>query len=82
MSDDEATPTLGRRLEGAEWRKALADLRQWMTPTDMEARYRRADGQWRTVMTRRVLLRDGAGRPAAFIGVARVGAVGGACRAG
>ena len=39
-------------------------------PTDMEARYRRADGQWRTVMTRRVLLRDGAGRPAAFIGVA------------
>ncbi len=39
MSDDEATPTLGRRLEGAEWRKALADLRQWMTPTDMEARF-------------------------------------------
>jgi PAS domain S-box-containing protein len=38
-------------------------------PTDMEARYRRADGQWRTVMTRRVLQRDAAGNPAAFIGV-------------
>jgi PAS domain S-box-containing protein len=39
-------------------------------PTDMEARYRRADGQWRTVMTRRVLQRDAAGQPAAFLGVA------------
>jgi PAS domain S-box-containing protein len=38
-------------------------------PTDMEARYRRADGEWRTVMTRRVLQRDAAGTPVAFIGV-------------
>jgi PAS domain S-box-containing protein len=39
-------------------------------PTDMEARYRRADGRWRSVMTRRVLQRDADGKPAAFIGVA------------
>ncbi|HEY4956229.1 MAG TPA: PAS domain-containing protein, partial [Caldimonas sp.] len=39
-------------------------------PTDMEARYRRADGSWRYVLTRRVVERDGAGRPVAFLGVA------------
>ena len=39
-------------------------------PTDMGARYRRADGSWRQVMTRRVLQRDAEGRPQAFIGVA------------
>ncbi|RVU46495.1 hybrid sensor histidine kinase/response regulator [Rubrivivax rivuli] len=39
-------------------------------PTDMEARYRRADGSWRQVMTRRVLQRDALGQPQAFIGVA------------
>jgi PAS domain S-box-containing protein len=39
-------------------------------PTDMEARYRRADGSWRQVMTRRVLQRNALGRPQAFIGVA------------
>ncbi len=39
-------------------------------PTDMEARYRRADGSWRQVMTRRVLQRDARGRAQAFIGVA------------
>ncbi len=39
-------------------------------PTDMDARYRRADGSWRQVMTRRVLQRDARGRPQAFIGVA------------
>jgi PAS domain S-box-containing protein len=39
-------------------------------PTDMDARYRRADGSWRQVMTRRVLQRDAQGRPQAFIGVA------------
>ena len=39
-------------------------------PTDMEARYRRADGSWRYVLTRRVVERDGAGGPLAFVGVA------------
>ena len=39
-------------------------------PTDMEARYRRADGTWRRVMTRRVLERAADGTPLAFIGVA------------
>ncbi|KPF50962.1 hypothetical protein IP87_02420 [beta proteobacterium AAP121] len=39
-------------------------------PTDMQARYRRADGSWRQVMTRRVLQRDADGHPQAFIGVA------------
>lgn len=39
-------------------------------PTDMQARYRRGDGSWRHVLTRRVLQRDGQGRPVAFLGVA------------
>jgi hypothetical protein len=39
-------------------------------PTDMEARYRRRDGSYRYVMTRRVVERDGAGEPLAFVGVA------------
>jgi hypothetical protein len=39
-------------------------------PTDMEARYRRSDGTWRDVLTRRITLRDGAGTPIAFVGVA------------
>ncbi|MBX3636002.1 MAG: PAS domain-containing protein [Rubrivivax sp.] len=38
-------------------------------PTDMEARYRRSDGRWRHVMTRRVVQRDAAGQPVAFVGV-------------
>ncbi|HZV92296.1 MAG TPA: PAS domain-containing protein, partial [Caldimonas sp.] len=39
-------------------------------PTDMEARYRRKDGSYRYVMTRRVVERDAAGQPIAFVGVA------------
>ena len=39
-------------------------------PTDMEARYRRVDGSYRYVMTRRVVERDDTGRPVAFVGVA------------
>jgi PAS domain S-box-containing protein len=39
-------------------------------PVDMEARYRRADGSWRYVLTRRVLRRDAAGEPLEFVGVA------------
>jgi hypothetical protein len=38
-------------------------------PVDVEARYRRADGRWRDVMMRRVVERDAAGRPIAFLGV-------------
>ncbi len=37
--------------------------------TDFEARYRRSDGQWRDVLTRRALLRDAGGQPVAFLGV-------------
>ena len=39
-------------------------------PEDMQARYRRADGCWRHVLTRRVTQRDARGRPVAFMGVA------------
>ncbi|MCW5662730.1 MAG: PAS domain-containing protein [Piscinibacter sp.] len=39
-------------------------------PTDMQARYRRSDGSWRHVLTRRVLQRDALGEPVAFLGVA------------
>jgi PAS domain S-box-containing protein len=39
-------------------------------PNDTEARYRRADGEWRSVMMRRVVQRDADGRPVAFVGVA------------
>lgn len=39
MTDDDAAPILGRRLEGPEWRKALADLQQWMSPADMAAQF-------------------------------------------
>ncbi|MEO8523359.1 MAG: PAS domain-containing protein [Caldimonas sp.] len=39
-------------------------------PTDMEARYRRRDGAYRYVMTRRVVERDEAGVAVAFVGVA------------
>jgi PAS domain S-box-containing protein len=40
------------------------------TPTDMEARYRHADGHWLDILTRRVTQRDAHGQPVAFIGVA------------
>jgi hypothetical protein len=39
-------------------------------PTDMQARYRRSDGSWRDVLTRRVVQRDVNGQPVAFLGVA------------
>ena len=39
-------------------------------PVDVETRYRRADGSWRYVLTRRVVERDDGGRPIAFLGVA------------
>ncbi len=39
-------------------------------PTDTEARYRRADGSWRYVLTRCVVQRDAADKAIAFIGVA------------
>ena len=39
-------------------------------PTDLEARYRRIDGTWRYVLSRRVVERNGAGEPIAFLGVA------------
>ncbi len=39
-------------------------------PSDAQARYRHADGRWRYIVTRRVLERDAAGEPAAFVGVA------------
>ncbi|MBK8529751.1 MAG: PAS domain-containing protein [Rubrivivax sp.] len=39
-------------------------------PTDVEARYRRQDGSWRHVLSRRSLLRDEDGAPLALIGIA------------
>jgi PAS domain S-box-containing protein len=38
-------------------------------PTDTQARYRHADGSWRSVMIRRVLQRDAKGKPLALLGV-------------
>jgi len=38
-------------------------------PVDSEARYRRGDGSWRYFLSRRVVERDGAGQPIAFVGV-------------
>ncbi|MCR5882939.1 PAS domain-containing protein [Rhizobacter sp. J219] len=39
-------------------------------PVDMEARYRRADGSYRYVLTRRVVRRNADGEPTEFMGVA------------
>jgi PAS domain S-box-containing protein len=39
-------------------------------PVDMEARYRRTDGTWRYVLTRRMLRRNEHGDPIEFVGVA------------
>ena len=38
-------------------------------PADMEARYRRADGSWRYLLSRRVVERNQAGEAIAFVGV-------------
>jgi PAS domain S-box-containing protein len=38
-------------------------------PVDAETRFRHAGGDWRHVLTRRILLRDDEGRPAALLGV-------------
>ncbi|MEP7058294.1 MAG: PAS domain-containing protein [Caldimonas sp.] len=40
------------------------------SPTDLEARYRRADGGWRHVLMRRAVQRGPASEPLAFLGVA------------
>jgi len=50
----------------ASAQRALASDR----PTDMQARYRRSDGSWRHVLTRRVVQRSPDGTPLAFLGVA------------
>jgi PAS domain S-box-containing protein len=39
-------------------------------PVDVAARYRHVDGSWRHQMLRRTVLRDDAGKPIAFLGVA------------
>ena len=39
-------------------------------PVDVEARYRHADGSWRSQLLRRLVLRDAAGQPVAYLGVA------------
>ncbi len=38
-------------------------------PVDTQTRYLHANGSWRTILTRRVLQRDSAGRPQALVGV-------------
>ena len=40
------------------------------TPTDIEARFRRSDGSWRCLLTRRVVERGVTGEAVAFVGVA------------
>lgn len=39
-------------------------------PTDIEGRFKGIDGEWRTVMTRRVVERAADGTPVAFVGIA------------
>jgi PAS domain S-box-containing protein len=39
-------------------------------PVELEARYRHTDGQWRTQLLRRMVMRDALGAPVAFLGVA------------
>ncbi len=39
-------------------------------PIDTQTRYRHSDGRWRTVLTRRLLMRDAEGRPSVILGVA------------
>ena len=57
-----------RRPAGGDGRPSSA--LQADQPTDMEARYRHADGSWRYILTRRVVERDANGEPLAFVGVA------------
>ena len=52
--------------------RVLASAQQTLAtgqPTDFEARYRRSDGSWRYIMTRRVLQRGASGEALAFLGV-------------
>ena len=52
--------------------RVLASAQQTLQtgqPTDVEARYRRRDGAWRCIMTRRALQRGPSGEPLAFLGV-------------
>jgi PAS domain S-box-containing protein len=39
-------------------------------PVDTQTRYRRGDGRWCTVLTRRLLMRDAEGQPSVILGVA------------
>jgi hypothetical protein len=55
---------LPRVLASAQ--EALASNRA----VELEARYRHTDGQWRTQLLRRMVLRDAQGQPVAFLGVA------------
>jgi PAS domain S-box-containing protein len=53
------------QVRAAEKQSLLTDR-----PVDMEARFRRADGTWRYVLTRRRVVRDEQGNPREFVGVA------------
>jgi PAS domain S-box-containing protein len=57
----------------ADDRQAIADAAQRALETDAivdaEARYRRPDGSYRTLLTRRMAERDAQGRPVALIGI-------------
>lgn len=53
--------------------RVAASMRQALDsdrPVDLEARYRHADGHWRTQLLRRSVLRNEQGQPVAFLGVA------------
>ena len=54
-----------RPMLRASLEQALAGSR----PVDVETRFRHADGSWRHVLTRRIVQRDGEGRPTALLGV-------------
>jgi PAS domain S-box-containing protein len=52
--------------------RVLASVEQSLRseePVDVEARYRRSDGSWAYILTRRAVRRDNEGKPVEFIGV-------------
>ena len=55
-----------RALVSASVEEALSSTQ----PVDVEARYRHGDGSWHAQLVRRMVLRDAAGQPVAFLGVA------------
>jgi PAS domain S-box-containing protein len=73
MPEGQTLEEVRARIHPDDMPQVLATAEQALhthLPVDMEARYRRADGSWAYVLTRRVVHRDDNGTPIEFIGVA------------